>query len=49
MVTAGIIVMFAGYTCLAIPTGGDAFGVAAMFGALFLIALGTGLFKGNLR
>ena len=49
MVTAGIIVMFAGYTCLAIPTGGDAFGVAAMFGALFLIALGTGLFKGNLQ
>lgn len=49
MVTAGIIVMFAGYTCLAIPTGGDAFGVATMFGALFLIALGTGLFKGNLQ
>ena len=49
MVTAGIIVMFAGYTCLAIPTGGDAFGIAAMFGALFLIALGTGLFKGNLQ
>ena len=49
MVTAGIVVMFAGYTCLAIPTGGDAFGIAAMFGALFLIALGTGLFKGNLQ
>lgn len=49
MVTAGIVVMFAGYTCLAIPTGGDAFGTAAMFGALFLIALGTGLFKGNLQ
>lgn len=49
MVTTGIIVMFAGYACLAIPTGGDAFGVAAMFGALFLIALGTGLFKGNLQ
>lgn len=49
MVTAGIIVMFAGYTCLAIPTGSDSFGVAAMFGALFLIALGTGLFKGNLQ
>lgn len=49
MVTAGIVVMFAGYTCLAIPIGGDAFGIAAMFGALFLIALGTGLFKGNLQ
>jgi len=49
MVTAGIIVMFAGYTCLAIPSNGDTFGVVAMFGALFLIALGTGLFKGNLQ
>lgn len=49
MVTTGIIVMFAGYTCLAIPTGGDSFGIGAMFGALFLIALGTGLFKGNLQ
>ncbi|WP_251619719.1 peptide MFS transporter [Odoribacter lunatus] len=49
MVTSGIIVMFIGYTCLAVPTGNDAIGVAAMFGALFLIALGTGLFKGNLQ
>ncbi len=49
MVTAGIIVMFAGYTCLAIPTAGNSFGIATMFGALFLIALGTGLFKGNLQ
>lgn len=49
MVTAGVIVMFAGYTFLAVPTGGDAFGIATMFGALFLIALGTGLFKGNLQ
>lgn len=49
MVTTGIIVMFAGYICLAIPTDGSGFGVAAMFGALFLIALGTGLFKGNLQ
>lgn len=49
MVTAGIVIMFIGYTCLAIPTGGDGFGIAAMFGALFLIALGTGLFKGNLQ
>ncbi len=49
MVTSGIIIMFIGYTCLAVPTGGDAIGVAAMFGALFLIALGTGLFKGNLQ
>ena len=49
MVTSGIIVMFIGYVCLAIPTGNDAFGVVAMAGALFLIALGTGLFKGNLQ
>lgn len=49
MVTSGIVIMFIGYTCLAIPTGGNMLGVAAMFGALFLIALGTGLFKGNLQ
>ncbi len=49
MVTTGIIVMFIGYVCLAIPTGSDFTGMAAMFGALFLIALGTGLFKGNLQ
>ncbi len=49
MVTTGIVVMFIGYTCLAIPTNGDGLGIAAMFGALFLIALGTGLFKGNLQ
>ncbi len=49
MVTAGIFVMFVGYMCLAIPTSNDAGGVAAMVGALVLIALGTGLFKGNLQ
>ncbi len=49
MVTSGIIVMFAGYTCLAIPTGNDATGIAAMVGSLVLIALGTGFFKGNLQ
>lgn len=49
MVVYGIIVMFAGYFCLAIPVGGNAMGKAAMFGSLFLIAVGTGLFKGNLQ
>ncbi len=49
MVTSGIIVMFAGYCCLAIPTGSDTMGIVAMFGSLVLIALGTGLFKGNLQ
>lgn len=49
MVTSGIVVMFIGYICLAIPTGNNAVGIAAMVGSLFLIALGTGLFKGNLQ
>ena len=49
MVTAGIVIMFVGYTFLAVPVGNDGLGIAAMFGALFLIALGTGLFKGNLQ
>ena len=49
MVTLGIVVMFVGYICLAIPTGNNAVGIAAMIGSLFLIALGTGLFKGNLQ
>lgn len=49
MVTWGIIVMFLGYICLAIPAPNNGVGVAAMVGALFLIALGTGLFKGNLQ
>ena len=48
MVTLGIIVMFAGYLLLAIPTGNDS-GKLMMFGALALIACGTGLFKGNLQ
>ena len=46
---SGIVVMFAGYFCLAIPTGGDIVGKIAMFGSLLLIAVGTGLFKGNLQ
>ena len=49
MVTLGIVVMFIGYICLAIPAGNNALGIAAMVGSLFLIALGTGLFKGNLQ
>lgn len=49
MVVSGIIVMFFGYMLLAIPTAADAAGKAMMFGALALIAVGTGLFKGNLQ
>lgn len=48
-VTIGIGVMFLGYLCLAIPTGADMAGKVMMFGALALIAIGTGLFKGNLQ
>ncbi|MDE7128461.1 MAG: oligopeptide:H+ symporter, partial [Bacteroidales bacterium] len=48
-VTIGIGVMFLGYLCLAIPTAPDIYGKVLMFGALALIAIGTGLFKGNLQ
>ena len=48
-VTTGIAVMFLGYLALAIPTGADTMGKLAMFCALALIAIGTGLFKGNLQ
>ena len=48
-VTLVIVVMFAGYLCLSIPTGADVIGKTLMFGALALIAVGTGLFKGNLQ
>lgn len=48
MVTTGIVVMFFGYLLLAVPTTADA-GKPMMFGALALIACGTGLFKGNLQ
>ncbi len=48
MVTSGIVIMFAGYVLLSIPTSAEA-GKMMMFGALALIAVGTGLFKGNLQ
>lgn len=48
MVTIGIIVMFFGYVSLTLPFFGQS-GIVTMFGALFLIAIGTGLFKGNLQ
>ncbi len=48
-VVAGICVMFLGYVMLTVPTPANAFGLALMIGALLLIALGTGLFKGNLQ
>ncbi len=45
----GVIVMFMGYLLLAIPTEVNAIGKVMMFGALGLIAIGTGFFKGNLQ
>ena len=48
MVKSGIIVMFLGYLLLAVPMLGSAAKVT-MFSALGLIAIGTGLFKGNLQ
>jgi POT family proton-dependent oligopeptide transporter len=44
-VTIGIIVMFLGYILMAIP----GMGMPVLIAALFVIALGTGLFKGNLQ
>ncbi len=49
MVTTGIMVMFLGYVALAVPLGGDQVALWAMMGALLLISVGTGLFKGNLQ
>ncbi|MBR6432555.1 MAG: peptide MFS transporter [Muribaculaceae bacterium] len=49
MVTTGIIVMFLGYVALAIPLGGGDVAYWAMIGALLLVSMGTGLFKGNLQ
>ena len=49
MGTTGIVVMFVGYLLLAIPTAANLTGKMMMFGSLFLIACGTGLFKGNLQ
>ena len=48
MVTLGIVVMFAGYALLAVPVAGTG-ALVMMFAALLAIAVGTGLFKGNLQ
>lgn len=49
MVTIGITIMFLGYVLLALPLGANTVAIIAMYGALALICLGTGLFKGNLQ
>ena len=48
-VVAGICVMFVGYVMLTVPTAAGGFGLSLMIGALLMIAVGTGLFKGNLQ
>jgi proton-dependent oligopeptide transporter, POT family len=45
VILAGIIVMFAGYAIMAIP----GLSLTITIGGLFIIALGNGLFKGNLQ
>lgn len=48
MVKSGVVVMFLGYLLLAVPMA-TASAKVTMFSALGLIAIGTGLFKGNLQ
>ena len=48
MVTLGIVVMFLGYLLMAVPTQGSV-ALISLIGALVLICVGTGLFKGNLQ
>jgi len=48
-VTIGIGVMFLGYLALSVPLGGGLAAKLAMFAGLALVAVGTGLFKGNLQ
>jgi len=44
-ITIGLIVMFLGYTLLAMP----GMGIGMVYAALAVISLGTGFFKGNLQ
>ena len=46
---AGVTIMFAGYLLLGLPFGSGSAGITIMLLSLFLIAAGTGLFKGNLQ
>lgn len=49
-VITGIFVMFAGYAVMSIPTDiRSGSSLAILIGALLFIAVGTGLFKGNLQ
>lgn len=49
MVVSGIVILFAGYLLLSVPLGGNLFALVVMMASLVLIAIGTGLFKGNLQ
>ncbi|MBR1727213.1 MAG: peptide MFS transporter [Muribaculaceae bacterium] len=49
MVTSGIVVMFLGYVALSVPLGSGDVAYWSMIGALALVSIGTGLFKGNLQ
>ena len=48
-VTIGAFIMFFGYLALAVPMATQVVDKWTMFGGLALIAIGTGLFKGNLQ
>ena len=48
-VVIGITVMFLGYLSLALPAGNGTAAKLVMFAGLALVAVGTGLFKGNLQ
>jgi len=47
-ISLGMVIMFIGYILLAIPSGQNS-GLALVLSALAVIAIGTGLFKGNLQ
>lgn len=47
-ISIGLVIMFIGYVLLAIPTTRES-GLWSVIGALAVIALGTGFFKGNLQ
>lgn len=44
-ITVGLVIMFLGYTLLAMP----GLGIAVVYASLAVISLGTGFFKGNLQ
>src|SRR5664279_6475499 len=44
-ITIGLVIMFLGYSILALP----GLGIAVVYAALAVISLGTGFFKGNLQ